>query len=140
GSVDPSSAATTDATLDAPGTLRLSTHALDLGHSGTAGTVRLSNVGGSPVAYTARARADWLALSTAGATIAADGSDGLRITARRSGLPEGTHRGRVTVTWPGRTETVTVTLRVDRAPVIGPIAADATSCSIPVSATVSDGT
>lgn len=132
--------ASSDATVAAPGDLRASTRSIDLGTSGTSGTVRLSNVGGSPVDFTARPRVGWLSVSTGGGTIAAGGSTGLRITANRSGLSEGSHRGQVAVSWPGGTVLVNVSLTVNRAPVIGTIAAGATSCSIPVSATVSDGT
>lgn len=138
---DATSEPTTDSTVAAaPGELRLSTRSIDLGSSGTSGTVRLSNVGGSPVDFTARARTAWLSVSTSGGRIAADGSTGLRVSASRSGLSEGTHRGQVEVTWSGGTELVTVTLRVNRPPVVGTITAGATSCSIPVTAEVSDGT
>ncbi len=135
-----SSAASSDATIAAPGDLRVSTRSIDLGTGRSGDTVRLSNVGGSPVDFTARARVGWLSVSTGGGTIAAGEDTGLRITADRSGLSEGSHRGQVAVTWSGGTVLVTVSLRVNRAPVIGTITAGATSCSIPVSATVSDGT
>lgn len=132
--------ASSDATVAAPGDLRVSTRSIDLGASGTSDTVRLSNVGGSPVDFTARPRVGWLSVSTGGGTLAADGSTGLRITASRAGLSEGSHRGQVAVAWSGGTVLVTVSLTVNRAPVIGTIRADATSCSIPVSAAVTDGT
>lgn len=135
-----SSEATSGATVAAPGDLRVSTRSIQLGTSGTSGTVRLSNVGGSPVDFTAKPRVGWLSVSSGGGTVAAGGSTGLRITANRSGLPEGSHRGQVAVAWSGGTVLVTVSLTVNRAPVIGTITAGATSCSIPVSAAVSDGT
>lgn len=140
-SAPPSSAtASSDATVAAPGDLRVSTRSIDLGTERSSDTVRLSNVGGSPVDFTARSRVGWLSVSTGGGTLAAGDDTGLRITARRSGLPEGTHRGQVAVGWSGGTVLVTVSLRVNRPPVIGTITAGATSCSIPVSAAVSDGT
>lgn len=139
-STDASTDASSDATVAAPGDLRVSTRSIDLGASGTSDTVRLSNVGGSPVDFTARPRVGWLSVSTGGGTLAADGSTGLRITASRAGLSEGSHRGQVAVAWSGGTVLVTVSLTVNRAPVIGTIRADATSCSIPVSAAVTDGT
>lgn len=132
--------ASSDATVAAPGDLRVTTRSIDLGASGTSDTVRLSNVGGSPVDFTARPRVGWLSVSTGGGTLAADGSTGLRITASRAGLSEGSHRGQIAVAWSGGTVLVTVSLTVNRAPVIGTIRADATSCSIPVSAAVTDGT
>ncbi len=135
-----STAARTDATVAAPGDLRVSTRSIDLGTGRSSDTVRLSNVGGSPVDFTARPRVGWLSVSTGGGSVAAGDATGLRITASRSGLAEGTHRGQVAVTWSGGTVLVTVSLTVNRAPVIGTITAGATSCSIPVSAAVSDGT
>ncbi|QSR24801.1 hypothetical protein CFH99_04105 [Nocardioides aromaticivorans] len=135
-----STAASTDATVAAPGDLRVSTRSIDLGTGRSSDTVRLSNVGGSPVDFTARPRVGWLSVSTGGGSVAAGDATGLRITASRSGLAEGTHRGQVAVTWSGGTVLVAVSLTVNRAPVIGTITAGATSCSIPVSAAVSDGT
>lgn len=135
-----SSSASSDATVAAPGDLRVSTRSIDLGTRRSSDTVRLSNVGGSPVDFTARPRVGWLSVSTGGGTLAAGGDTGLRITADRSGLSEGTHRGQVAVGWSGGTVLVTVSLTVNRPPVIGTITAGATSCSIPVSAAVSDGT
>ncbi|HVK28751.1 MAG TPA: sigma-70 family RNA polymerase sigma factor [Nocardioides sp.] len=139
-STDTSTDASTDATVAAPADLRVSTRSIDLGTGRSSETVRLSNVGGSPLDFTARPRVGWLSVSTGGGTIAADDSTGLRITATRSGLSEGTHRGQVAVAWSGGTVLVTVSVTVNRAPVIGTITAAATSCSIPVSAPVSDGT
>ena len=139
-STDTSTDASTDATVAAPADLRVSTRSIDLGTGRSSETVRLSNVGGSPLDFTARPRVGWLSVSTGGGTIAADDSTGLRITATRSGLSEGTHRGQVAVAWSGGTVLVTVSVTVNRAPVIGTITAGASSCSIPVSAPVSDGT
>lgn len=136
-----STAASSDATVAAPGDLRVSTRSIDLGTSRSGDTVRLSNVGGSPVDFTARPRVGWLSVSTGGGTLAAGGDTGLRITADRSGLSEGTHRGQVAVAWSGGTVLVTVSATVNRAPVIGTIRLDgATSCQVPVSAAVTDGT
>lgn len=136
-----STEASSDATVAAPGDLRVSTRSIDLGTERSSDTVRLSNVGGSPVDFTARPRVGWLSVSTGGGTLAAGGDTGLRISASRSGLSEGTHRGQVAVAWSGGTVLVTVSVTVNRAPVIGTIRLDgATSCQVPVSATVSDGT
>ncbi|NHA00661.1 hypothetical protein G5V59_13260 [Nocardioides sp. W3-2-3] len=123
----------------APGDLRASTRSLDLGSRGTSDTVRLTNAGGSPVRFTARARTSWLSVSTGGGTIAAGSSTGLRITAGRAGLAEGRHRGEVAVTWSGGTILVAVTLTVVRPPVVGAIATSGTDCTITVSAPVTDG-
>lgn len=123
----------------APGDLRASTRSVDLGRAGTSETVRLGNAGGSPVRFTARSRASWLAVSPAGGTVAAGSSTGLRVVASRAGLAEGTHRGEVAVTWSGGTIVVAVTLTVDRPPVVGAIATSGTDCTITVSARVTDG-
>ncbi|MEV5003554.1 sigma-70 family RNA polymerase sigma factor [Nocardioides sp. LML1-1-1.1] len=133
----PSSAPTSLAA--APGDLRASTRSVDLGGSGTSRTVRLTNAGGSPVPFTARSRASWLSVPTAGGTVAAGSSAGLRVVASRAGLGEGTHRGEVAVTWSGGTIVVTVTLSVNRPPVVDAIATSGTDCTITVSAQVTDG-
>lgn len=124
----------------APGDLRASTRSLDLGGSGTSGTVRLTNTGGSPVGFTARSRTSWLSVSTAGGTVGAGSSAGLRVVADRAGLAEGAHRGEVAITWSGGTIVVTVSLSVNRPPAVGAIATSGTDCTITVSAQVTDGT
>lgn len=132
--------ASTDATIAAPGELQVSTRTLDLGTSRSSGSVQLSNVGGSPVDFTAKARAGWLSVSRRSGTLDAGGSSGLRISADRGALAEGRHSGQVAITSSGGTVVVTVRLSVNRPPTVGTIAAGATSCSVPVSATVTDGT
>lgn len=136
-----SSAPTSAPTSIAPATgdLRASTRSVDLGSTGTSQTVRLTNAGGSPVRFTARSRTSWLSLSTAGGTVAAGSSAGLRVVASRAGLAEGTHRGEVAVTWSGGTIVVAVTLTVNRPPAVGAIATSGTDCTITVSARVTDG-
>lgn len=138
---EPSTTATTsDApTIAAPADLQLSTRTLRLGTNGTSGTVQLSNVGGTALDFTARSRASWLSVSTGSGSLDPDARTPLRITASRSGLSEGSHSGQVAVTWSGGTEVITVQLTVNRPPVVGSISAGATSCSVPVSATVTDG-
>lgn len=123
----------------APGDLRASTRSVDLGSGGTSATVRLTNAGGSSVRFTARARSSWLSVSTAGGTVRAGSSTGLRVLASRAGLAEGAHRGEVAVTWSGGTIVVAVTLTVNRPPVVGAISTSGTDCTITVSAPVTDG-
>lgn len=131
--------ATTDTTLAAPGDLQVSTRNLDLGASRTSGSVRLRNVGGSPLDFTATSRTGWLSVSRKSGSLDAGDSVGLTITADRGALAEGAHSGQVAVRWSGGTVVVTVRLSVNRPPVVGTVTADATSCSIPVSAAVTDG-
>lgn len=139
-----STEASTDATVAAPGDLRVSTRSIDLGTERSSDTVRLSNVGGSPVDFTARPRVGWLSVSTGGGTLAAGSATDLRISANRSGLSEGTHRGQVAVTWSGGTVLVTVSVTVNRAPVIGALDIDVSSdCTssgrtVTVTATITD--
>jgi RNA polymerase sigma factor (sigma-70 family) len=135
----PTTAPTTDATLATPGDLQLSTRTLRFGTRATSGTVRLTNVGGTAVDVTASARSGWLSASVGSGTLAPGAASTLRISADRSGLAEGAHRGQVAVRWAGGTELVTVELTVARPPVVGPLSAGATSCSVPVSAVVTDG-
>lgn len=137
--------ATTGATVAAPGDLRASTRSVDLGSTGTSQRVRLTNSGGSPVPFTARARTSWLSVSTGSGTVGAGSSTGLRIAASRAGLAEGAHRGEVAVAWSGGTIVVTVTLTVDRPPTVGRISSADAGCtgsgrSLTVTAAVSDGT
>lgn len=137
---EPSSSATSDApTVAAPAELQVSTRTLRLGTSGTSGTTRLSNVGGTALDFTAKSRAKWLSVSTSGGSLDPGAATTLRIRASRSGLSEGAHSGQVAITWSGGTVLVTVSLTVNRPPVIGTISAGATSCEVPVSAPVTDG-
>lgn len=136
---EPTATTSTEPTLAVPGDLEVSTRVLDLGASGSSGSVRLRNVGGSPLSFTARARSGWLSVERRSGSLDAGGSTDLTVTADRSGLAEGAHSGQVAVSSAGRTVVVTVRLSVDRPPVIGPISADSTSCSVPVSAVVTDG-
>jgi RNA polymerase sigma factor (sigma-70 family) len=136
---EPSSSATSEApTIAAPADLQVSTRSIRLGTSGTSGTTRLSNVGGTALDFTAQPRVKWLSVSTGSGSLDPGAETTLRIRASRSGLSEGAHSGQVAITWSGGTVLVTVSLTVNRPPVIGTITASATDCSVPVSATVTD--
>ncbi|KRB80080.1 hypothetical protein ASE01_00810 [Nocardioides sp. Root190] len=137
---DSATTATTDVTIAAPGELQVSTRTLDIGASRSSGSVQLSNVGGSPLDVTARSRAGWLSVSRKAVTLDAGASSGLRISANRSALAEGRHSGQVAVSSSGGTVVITVRLNVNRAPSVGTITAGASSCSVPVSAAITDGT
>ncbi|HEY1117764.1 MAG TPA: hypothetical protein VGE43_08670, partial [Acidimicrobiales bacterium] len=134
-----STEATTEATVAAPGDLRVSTSTLDLG-SGTSGSVQLSNVGGTAVTYTVKPRVSWLSVSRTKGSLGADAKAGLRITADTATLGEGSSTGNVAVTWSGGTIVVAVRVTVDRAPTIGSIQVGGpTDCTgRTVSTTVSD--
>ncbi len=137
---EPSSSATSDApTIAAPAELQVSTRSIRLGASGTSGTTRLSNVGGTALDFTAQPRVKWLSVSTGSGSLDPGAETTLRIRASRTGLSEGSHSGQVAITWSGGTVLVTVHLTVNRPPVIGTISASGTDCSVPVSATVTDG-
>lgn len=138
---EPSSSATSDApTIAAPADLQVSTRSLRLGSNGTSGTVRLSNVGGTALDFTANPRARWLSLSQRSGSLDPGAQTTLRINASRSGLSEGAHSGQVAVAWSGGTVVITVSLTVNRAPVIGAITQPPdSSCNVPVSANVIDG-
>lgn len=131
--------ATTVPTLAAPGDLQVSRRDLDLGLDASSGSVRLRNVGGTALDFTATPRAGWLTVSAGGGSLAPGAARDLRISADRSGLAEGRHSGRVSVSWSGGTVVITVRLTVDRPPVIGAITATGTDCSVPVRASVTDG-
>lgn len=136
---EPSATASSEPTLAAPGELQVSTRMLDLGASGSSGSVRLRNIGGTQLTFTARSRTGWLSVSRQAGTLDAGSSTRLTISADRGGLAEGTHSGQVAVRSSGRTVVVTVRLSVNRPPSVGTITAEASSCSVPVSAAVSDG-
>ncbi len=136
---EPSATESSEPTLAAPGELQVSTRILDLGASGSSGSVRLRNIGGTQLTFTARSRTGWLSVSRKAGALDAGSSTQLTISADRGGLAEGTHSGQVAVTSSGRTVVVTVRLSVDRPPVIGTITKGADSCSVPVSAAVTDG-
>ncbi|HWJ67030.1 MAG TPA: sigma-70 family RNA polymerase sigma factor [Nocardioides sp.] len=139
GSTSSATTATTDVTVAAPAELAASTRTLRLGSRDSAGTVRLTNTGGTALTFDADPRAGWLSASPGGGRLAPGASTALRISADRSGLSEGSHSGQVVVSSDGGDVAITVTLTVDRPPVIGTISATGDSCSVPVSATVSDG-
>lgn len=143
---DPTSDATTDATVAAaPGELTVSTRTIDLGRADNARTITVGNVGGTALTFTTDSRTSWLSVGAGGGLDPAT-ERGLRISAARSGLAEGTHEGTVAITWSGGTVVVTVRLTVNRPPLIGTITAtpagdDCTAAGRPVSvsAAVSDG-
>lgn len=138
-STEPSAPESSEPTLAAPGELAVSTRVLDLGTSGTSGSVRLRNVGGSQLSFTARSRTGWLSVSQKAGTLDAGSSTPLVISADRGTLAEGTHSGQVAVTSSGRTVVVTVRLSVNRPPRVGTITKARDDCSVPVSAAVFDG-
>ncbi|WP_182379205.1 sigma-70 family RNA polymerase sigma factor [Nocardioides sp. WS12] len=127
---EPSSTATSDApTVAAPADLQVSTRSIRLGASSTSGTTRLSNVGGTALDFTAQSRAKWLSVSTGSGSLDPAAQTTLRIRANRSGLSEGAHSGQVAINWSGGTVLVTVSLTVNRPPVIGTITATGTDCT-----------
>ncbi|MDQ6525823.1 sigma-70 family RNA polymerase sigma factor [Nocardioides sp. LHD-245] len=125
----PTSTPTTETTVTAPGDLRVSTRTLRLGTK-SAGTVRLSNAGGSALDYTVKPRVAWLSVSRGAGSLAAGADAGLTITADRSSLGEGSSTGTVAVSWSGGTVVLQVQVVVDRPPVIGGISVGGpTDCS-----------
>ncbi len=113
------SASTTPTPPPQPGALTVSARRVDLGATRTKRTVRLSNTGDLPVQYQASADVGWLDLSPGSAELGGGQSTDLVISADRSGLAEGTHTGKVTVTWDRGTATIRVSIDVEHAPQIG---------------------
>ncbi|WP_408896888.1 sigma-70 family RNA polymerase sigma factor [Nocardioides sp. R1-1] len=133
--------ATTEATIAAPGELQVSTRTLRLGPKDS-GSVRLTNAGGTAVAYTVKPRVSWLSVSRRSGSLEPGAGSGLTIRADRSTLAEGSSTGTVAIGWSGGTVLVSVQVSVDRAPVIGDIAVGGpTDCTgRTLSTTVSDTT
>ncbi|GAA4079260.1 sigma-70 family RNA polymerase sigma factor [Nocardioides kongjuensis] len=112
--------ATTEATLAAPGDLRVSTRSLRLGTK-QKGSVQLRNAGGTALDYTVRSRAAWLSVSRSEGSLDPGAGSGLTITADRAALGEGSSTGTVAVSWSGGTVLVSVQVGVDNPPVVGAI-------------------
>ncbi|MCR1783917.1 sigma-70 family RNA polymerase sigma factor [Nocardioides carbamazepini] len=121
-------AATTEATVAAPGELKVSSRTLRLG-TRKAGSVRLSNAGGTAVDYTVKPRVAWLSVSRGSGSLDPGAGAGLTITADRSSLGEGSSTGTVAVTWSGGTLLLSVQVTVDRPPVIGGIDVSGPDCT-----------
>ena len=122
-----------------PGTLALSTNAIDLGRAARRGTFGLTNSGDLPVDYQVSSRTPWLQLTSIGGRLAGDYSTQVTVVADRTRVREGANRGRVLVTWEGGRAVVTVSLDEERAPVVGSAAVPANaSCEVDVTATVTD--
>jgi len=122
-----------------PGTLTLSTRAIDLGRAASRGTFGLTNSGELPVDYQVSSHTPWLRLASIGGRLAGDYSTQVTVVADRSQVSEGVSRGRVLVTWDGGRAVVTVTLDEERPPVISAAAVPANaSCEVDVTATVTD--
>lgn len=121
--------------------LTVSPLSIDLGRRASRGTFQVGNLVGEPLTYSVASRAGWLTASPTAGSL--DGGDTGIVTVRadRSRLPEGRSTGRIVVTGAGKSITVTVTLVVERPPVVGAprITIANPSCDdVPVTATVSD--
>ncbi|TXL61221.1 sigma-70 family RNA polymerase sigma factor [Aeromicrobium terrae] len=122
-----------------PGFLVLSTRSADLGRRGSRATFRLTNTGGEPVTYRATSSVGWLATSPPSATIDAGESAFLTVTANRGAVDEGRSTGTIQLTWDAGSTSATVSLVEERAPQVGrPVIPSAPSCTVPVTAKVSD--
>ena len=130
----PSSAST-----QLPGTLTLSTRAIDLGRTATRASVGLTNTGELPVDYQVSSRTGWLSVGSIGGRLGGGDGTQVAVVADRTKVPEGTSTGRLLVSWDGGSAWVKVSLDEERAPVVWrPIAAADPSCGNPtVSVTVS---
>jgi RNA polymerase sigma factor (sigma-70 family) len=110
--------ATSDATVAAPGDLRVSSRTLRLG-ARQKGSVQLRNAGGTALDYTVSSRVAWLSVSRTKGSLDAGAGSALTITADRATLDEGSSTGTVAVSWSGGTVLVSVQVSVDNAPVVG---------------------
>jgi len=112
--------ATTDATVAAPGDLRVSTRTLRLG-TNRKGSVQLRNAGGTALDYTVKSRVAWLSVSRTKGALDPGAGTGLTIAADRATLGEGSSTGTVVVSWSGGTVLVSVQVSVDNPPVVGAV-------------------
>lgn len=119
----------------APGRLEVGPRSLDLGASGTR-TITVRNTGGTAVDFTAAPQQGWLSVAPSSGTLAPGKSRQLTVSAERTGLPEGTSTGQISVDWSGGTAPVTVTASRNAGPVIGTINPNQADCDSPVTVTV----
>ena len=130
-------------TEEPSGTLTLSTQLIDLGSDGTSAPVQLTNTGDTSVTYRVTTTRSWLAVSTAGGSIAGGGSAIVVVSAQRSELSEGRATGAITITWDNGSAPVTVRLTEEESPSVGRPSLGASTCgsggrSVKVSATATD--
>ncbi|MET3963646.1 RNA polymerase sigma factor (sigma-70 family) [Marmoricola sp. OAE513] len=124
------------------GTISVSTTSINLGTRGTRGIARLTNTGGSPVAFTVAPDSGWLSAVPGSGTLQPGASTTLSIRANRNRVEEGRSTGRVRIRWEDGSATVAVSLNEQNAPQVGaPTASQAPSCeqqTVQVRATVTD--
>lgn len=102
----------------APGRVVVLTGSIDLGASQAGGTIRVRNDGGQPVSWSAASTVAAFGVSPSSGTLAAGQEANPTVSVDRSALAEGTHTTVVAISSPGGGGNVTVTARVERAPVI----------------------
>lgn len=116
-----------DGPTAAPGRLVASPRSVDLGTSGGR-RVTVTNRGGTTLSWTVDAENPWLAVTPASGTLAPGQSRALSVTARRSGLPEGSSSGAIRVRWADGATPVSVTVAHEVPPVVGAPSVVRTSC------------
>ena len=94
-----------------PGTLIVSTTAIDLGAAGVRADFDLANVGDLTTQYQVFTRTPWLRLSSIGGSLAATDSVRVTVAAVRSAVPAGATSGTVVVAWDGGSLRVKVSLQ-----------------------------
>ncbi|MBO9524481.1 MAG: sigma-70 family RNA polymerase sigma factor [Nocardioidaceae bacterium] len=126
----------------APGALTLDRTTLDLGSSGTRGSVTLGNSGGQPISFLVAPDASWLRASPATGILEGTKTSKVSLQVDRSKIAEGDRTATLYVSWDNGKQAVQVRLSVDHAPQVGtPTASTAPSCgqpSVPVSVRVTD--
>jgi len=93
-----------------PGTLILSTTAIDLGTTGVRADFDLANVGDLATQYQVFTHTPWLRLSSIGGSLGATDSARVTVAAVRSAVPAGITSGTVVVTWDGGSARIRVSL------------------------------
>lgn len=122
----------------APGTLTVSTGAVDLGTAASR-TFTLRNTGGTAVAFTLDPDRSWIRVAPAGGTVEPGATRTVTVSAARSGLREGVSTGAIGIGWDGGSAAVRVSVRQENDPVVGrPRIPTSPSCSVPVSVQVTD--
>ncbi len=116
-----------------PGLLDVKVRQLDLGATGPAGTITVTNVGGQPVGWSTSSD-NGLVRAPGRGSLGPGASVRLTISVSRSGLVEGDYTGVVSVTGGGRSVPVTVHWKVEHPPVVEvtvapPALDDAGTCS-----------
>ena len=123
---EPTPAPTTSAP-PAPGRLVATPRALDLGPAG-AGTLTVTNKGGSPLSFDVEPGVGWLSVSPSSGALKPGSTRQITVSADRGALPEGASPGTVTVSWDRGSVSIAVSATRETPPTIGSFTVVRSAC------------